>query len=268
MIKIKFPPKRSIEEIQNFFKKNRLEYFIKSSREKKVDINQMTVSSPLIPQLADLYRLYEFIILNKRTTVLEFGSGWSSVIIHLALYKLKKKYTKELENLRRNNPFELFILENSKKYLGISKKRIDIYNKFLKKRDIPKVHYCFSDIEMTTFNDLICTKYKKLPLCNPDFIYLDGPDQYNIKKDVNGISTRHIDMMPMVSDILRLEFFFTPGTIILTDGRSANVKFLEENFKRNWKHKRDEVNDQHIFWLDESSLGKYNSLQLNFYKKS
>ena len=41
---------------------------------------------------------------------------------------------------------------------------------------------------MTTFNDLIYTKYKRLPLCNPDFIYLDGPDQFNIK-NVNGIST-------------------------------------------------------------------------------
>ncbi len=267
MINIKFPPKRNTREIQNFFKKNGLDIFIKSSRGKNKEVNQMIVDAPLIPQLADLYRLYEFITLNKRTTVLEFGSGWSSLIIHLALHKLKKNYFDEVKKLRRNNPFELFLLENSKKYLGISKKRIDIYNKSQKKRDIPKVHYCFSDIEMTTFNDLICTKYKRLPLCNPDFIYLDGPDQFNIKKDVNGISTRHIDMMPMVSDILRLEYFFTPGTIILTDGRSANAKFLKDNFKRNWKHKRDEVNDQHIFWLDDPSLGKYNTLQLNFYKK-
>ena len=28
---------------------------------------------------------------------------------------------------------------------------------------------------MSTFNGRICTQYKKLPLCNPDFIYLDGP---------------------------------------------------------------------------------------------
>ena len=34
---------------------------------------------------------------------------------------------------------------------------------------------------MSTFNNRICTQYKNLPLCNPDFIYLDGPDQFNIK---------------------------------------------------------------------------------------
>ena len=93
----------------------------------------------------------------------------------------------------------------------------------MNKKNIPKVHYCYSQIEMTTFKDLISTQYKKLPLCNPDFIYLDGPDQFNIKKNVNGISTRHKDMMPMVSDILKFEYFYTPGTIILIDGRSANA---------------------------------------------
>ena len=42
----------------------------------------------------------------------------------------------------------------------------------------------FGNIEMTTFENRICTQYKKLPLCNPDFIYLDGPDQFKVKKDI------------------------------------------------------------------------------------
>ena len=58
---------------------------------------------------------------------------------------------------------------------------------------------------MTTYKSIISTEYKKLPLCNPDFIYLDGPDQFNIKGHCNGISIRHIDMMPMNSDILKIE---------------------------------------------------------------
>ena len=70
---------------------------------------------------------------------------------------------------------------------------------------------------MTTFNNRICTQYKKLPLCNPDFIYLDGPGQF-IVKNINGISTIHKDMMPMVSDILKFEYFYTPGTIIVCMG--------------------------------------------------
>ena len=118
---------------------------------------------------------------------------------------------------------------------------------------------------MTTFNNRICTQYKKLPLCNPDFIYLDGPDQFKVKKDINGISTRHKDMMPMVCDILKFEYFYTPGTIIVCDGRAANAKFLLDNFKRRWKYFNDKKNDQHIFNLIDPVLGKYNKKQLEFY---
>ena len=120
---------------------------------------------------------------------------------------------------------------------------------------------------MTIFNNIISTQYKKLPLCNPDFIYLDGPDQFNIKNEINGISTRHKDMMPMVCDILKFEYFYKPGTIIVCDGRAANAKFLKDKFKRKWKYLNDKKNDQHIFWLVDPDLGKYNKLQLEFYSK-
>ena len=40
----------------------------------------MISKEPYTPQLSDLYRLYKFVILNKRTTILEFGSGWSTLM--------------------------------------------------------------------------------------------------------------------------------------------------------------------------------------------
>ena len=75
----------------------------------------MILANPYKPEIRDLYNLYNYIILNKRITVLEFGSGWSSLIIALALDKLKKN-SKKVTNLRRNNPFELFIVENEKNF--------------------------------------------------------------------------------------------------------------------------------------------------------
>ena len=165
-----------------------------------------------------------------------------------------------------NNPFELFVIENEKKFLNISKKRIEKFNKILKIKNPIKINYTFTDVEMALFNDRICTQYKKLPLCNPDFIYLDGPNQFNIKKQINGISIRHKDMMPMNCDILKLEYFYTPGTIIVCDGRAANAKFLRDNFTRDWEYYGDRKCDQHIFYLNDPSLGKYNDLQLKFYK--
>ena len=74
-------------------------------------------------------------------------------------------------------------------------------------------------------------------------------------------------MMPMVSDILKFEYFYTPGTIIVCDGRTANAKFLKDHFKRNWKYINVQKNDQHIFWLVDPVLGKYNNLQLKFYNR-
>ena len=74
------------------------------------------------------------------------------------------------------------------------------------------------------------------PRVNPDFIYMDGPDQFNIKGKVNNITIADYEMMPMNSDILSFENFLTPGTIILFDGRTANARFLKSNFQRKWKY--------------------------------
>jgi hypothetical protein len=119
---------------------------------------------------------------------------------------------------------------------------------------------------MSEYQNKVVTSYEKLPLCNPDFIYLDGPGQYKVKGNINNISTRHPDMMPMVCDILKFEYFLNPGTIIIVDGSGANAKFLKDHFKRKWLYKYDQIHDQHFFYLNDPILGKYNKLQMRFYK--
>ena len=263
----KKPINKSRKFIENFFIKKGLKILVDLSKKKKPTINTMILKEPYAPELEDLYNLYQYVVINKRTTILEFGSGWSTLIFSLALQELTEKFSSEVKLLRRNNPFELIVIENERKYLHITKNKLLRFNKLLKIKNPTKIRYHFSDVEMTTFNNRICTQYKKLPLCNPDFIYLDGPDQFNVKNDINGISTRHKDMMPMVCDILKFEYFYTPGTIIVCDGRAANAKFLKDNFKRNWKYLNDLKTDQHIFCLDDPILGEYNKLQIELYKK-
>ena len=265
---MKKPLNKSQKFIENFFIKKGLKLLVDFSKKKKLSTNQMIANEAYIPELDDLYNLYQYVLINKRTTILEFGSGWSSLILSLALNELANKFSNEVKKLRRNNPFELFVIENEKKYLDITKNRILKFNKYLKIKKPIKIKYSLSDVEMTTFKDRICTQYRKLPLCNPDFIYLDGPDQFKVKKDINGISTRHKDMMPMVCDILKFEYFYTPGTIIVCDGRAANASFLKNHFQRKWKYVNDKKNDQHIFLLVDPALGKYNKHQLEFYDKS
>ena len=120
---------------------------------------------------------------------------------------------------------------------------------------------------MDDFNGRICTSFKNLPTINPDFIYLDGPDQFNVKGNINGINIGHKDFMPMTSDLLKIEHYLKPGTIIVVDGRAANSRFLRSNFQRKWFYFYNSINDQHVFCLEEKPLGNLNKQQLNFYFK-
>lgn len=215
-------------------------------------------AEPYPPNLIDLQRLHRFIISRKRTTIMEFGVGWSTLVFCDALSKLKLKFSDEFNRLRRSNPFELHALDNEAKYIEIAEARLP---------EKLKQHAYFyqSEVQMGTFNNRICTYYKRLPHVSPDFIYVDGPGQFNVQSDISGWSTRHKDMMPMSADILRIEHFLTPGTIIVFDGRAANARFFRSNIQRNWDYKYEEEYDQHVFELSEEPLGKFNKMQMNFY---
>ena len=144
--KYKKPINKSNKFIENFFNKKGLKLLVELSKKKKRSVNQMIVNEPFIPELDDLYNLYEYIIINKRTTILEFGSGWSTLIFSLALRELRNKFFNEVKSLRRNNPFELFVVENEKKYLNITRNTIQKFNKYLNIKDPIKIkyHFCVS----------------------------------------------------------------------------------------------------------------------------
>jgi hypothetical protein len=207
------------------------------------------------PELDDLTRLHYLIITRKITTVLEFGIGKSTLIFNDALTKNKKKYKNLVNiNLRRSNLFECHSVDN---YLVWIKK-------VRSNKNLTNVKYHYSHLEMGTFNDRACTFYKKLPNVCPDFIYLDGPDQFSVKGSIRGVTTNHQDRLPMSGDILMLEHFFLPGTLIVVDGRTANARFLKTNLQRDWIYCYDKNADQHYFELSEDPLGVYNKKQIDF----
>ena len=258
---MRHPKHLTTGQIKKYFTKFGLKSIV-NEFERSINNNH---NSAYPPDLMDLYRLHRFIIINKRICTLEFGSGWSSIVINHALKINKKKFFNLIKNknLRFPNAFEHFALENEKKYLNISRNRV---KKYFKKNN--QVNFSYSKNIMSTFNGIICNEYINLPAVNPDFIYLDGPDQFNILKKKNNISIAREDMMPMNCDLLKIEFFLTPGTIIVVDGRGANAQFLKYNFKRKWKYEFKKKYDQHVFELQEETLGKINSQQLDFYKQN
>jgi hypothetical protein len=216
------------------------------------------VVAPKSPEWDDLVRLHKIVRSRKVTTVLEFGCGYSTVIFADAIQKNQQEFGDFVSsNLRRSNPFEVHSVDDMAKYIKITKSRLP---KNLKSC----VKFTKSEVLMTTFGGRICTEYSNLPNICPDFIYLDAPSQDSAKGEISGISTRHPDRLPMSCDLLKIEHFLLPGTIILVDGRTANARFLRTNFQRNWLYQHDVLNDAHIFELVEAPLGRYNKAQIEF----
>ena len=261
-MKIIYPKNLSKINIEKFFVKIGLKQLVIESKIKiPTNLDQRKMKIPQPPDLNDLYRLYMLIFLNKRTTVLEFGTGYSTLVMHYALMENKKRFGKKKPFQRCENPFEIFTIDNNRFFSKISKNRVKKYSKNSK-----FVNFFHSEVQMINYQGNFAVEFKKLPMVNPDFIYLDGPSQWAPKNRVNNFTTAHPDMMPMSCDIAKIENFLTPGTIIVSDGRTANSTFLKNCFKRNWTFKRDIKNDQIYFILNEQSLGAHNTQQLNFYK--
>ena len=130
---MKKPQKKNQKFIENFFIKKGLKLLVDLSKKKKPTINQMIINEPLIPELDDLYNLYQYVLINKRTTILEFGSGWSSLIFSLALNELKNKIEKVLQQKK----------QSKKNIKNVSKPSKIIVNKIIEmcKKDISKKFY-------------------------------------------------------------------------------------------------------------------------------
>src|SRR3989344_3661390 len=158
---------------------------------------------------------------------------------------------------RRKDSFRVYSVDNGKNWIKECKKSFP-------KNLFDFVEFSFSKVRMTTFNGRACTLYDKIPNVCPDLIYLDAPDQYSVLGDIGGISTRSADRLPMAADILVLEPFLLPGTMIVIDGRTANVRFLMNNLQRNWTYQHFFEQDIHTLELAEKPLGKFNKKHLEF----
>ncbi len=210
---------------------------------------------PWAPELDDLSKLHWLVTSRKVITILEFGLGKSTVVFDDAL-KINQKKDHQLvkKKLRKNNQYECHSIDNHEKWID------EVRNNHV----LETVTFHKSRLIMGTFEGRACTYYDPLPNVSPDLIYLDGPDQFSVSGEIRGITTDHKDRMPMAADVLVFEHFLTPGTLIVTDGRTANARFLKANLQRNWCYCHDIAADQHYFELLETPLGVYNAFQIDF----
>ena len=94
-------------------------------------------------------------------TILEFGIGWSTIVMANALQYNIKNYLSKTENLRMSNPGQIHCLDNSKRWVKMRLK-LKKYSKI--------VNLNYSEAYMDRSNEKFAS-FKKLPKVNPDYLF-------------------------------------------------------------------------------------------------
>jgi hypothetical protein len=244
----------NIEESKKYLIDNGLEFLFKLKSSNSLDEGTIEIDSN------DLCRIHKIIRERKPFTTMEFGVGFSTIVIAQALYQNQQEWDNldEVPKLRNSKKFKHYSVDTSSYWLNQCEKLLPNHlSKY--------VNFHASDCHIKEYNGQLCHVYNNLPNIIAEFIYLDGPDPKEVKGNINGLSFDCDERTVMSADLLLMESTFLPGTFILVDGRTNNSRFLSNNFKRLYKTTWDKKGDVTTFELDEEKLGKYNILGPELY---
>lgn len=217
-------------------------------------------TAPFPPDVQDLARIHKMIRDRHSFTVLEFGVGYSTLVIADALQKNEADWEAlpQKPAIRNRFPFQVFSVDASETWIASAKTRIP---KSLESR----IHLHHSTVHIGMFQERMCHFYDHLPDIVADFIYIDGPAPKDVQGSINGMSFQCDERTVMSGDLLLMEPTLLPGTLILVDGRTNNARFLQRNFQRDWKMAFDRESDVTTFELVEDRLGPYNLIGSDFF---
>ena len=208
----------------------------------------------------DLTNLHKNILERKVFTVLEFGVGYSTIIMADALLKHKKLYNniEKKPHIRCSNMFEIHCVDSNEYWIKELKKKIENFPSIA-----GMINIIYSPVSIGKYNDRICHYYNKLPNIVPHLIYLDAPGSHDVGGEIKNINfNKNCDRTVMSGDLLFLEPTFLPGMKIIVDGRTNNAQFLKNNFQRNYiENCKDDIT---TFELLEKPLGEYNKNMLDY----
>ncbi len=191
-----------------------------------------TKAEPYAPVQADLDSLRSIILKTRRTSALEYGSGWSTTAIAEAL-----------DQLANEDGFinQLTTVDADPHYLDLALRRIPPLEGVDIAGHIASAFRSFWSGPMVSYYDFE-------PHAIPDFIYLDGPEPAQVIGWPSGGP-------PISADVLKIEPLLMPLTVLVIDGRALNARFIFANLKRRWQYRYLEDRDQHLFLLDEGFRG-------------
>lgn len=220
-----------------------------------VDILETGVQSEIPPKWDDLARLYYLVRNRKPFQILEFGSGFSTLVMASALKQnwlaYKSCLKEKNEPIANDQPF-LISVESSTKWRENTESKID------KVGLTEFVDVVYSEVTIAEYNGQICHFYDEVPDVVPDFVYLDGPDPMIVKGSIRGLSFQNPKRTVMAADLLLYESTLTPGFFMIVDGRSNNARFLQRMLKRKYDIYYHEKADVTTFELLENRLGRKN----------
>jgi len=206
----------------------------------------------IAPQVEDLVRLHRLVRERMATTVLEFGVGFSTLVLADALARNEAEFRTlpAPPRLRNSKAFQLFSVDASAHWIAEARRR-------LPSELAPRCHIGLSRVVAGTHLGRLCHYYETLPNVVPDFVYLDGPAPADVEGAVNGLDFSIDERTVMAADLLLMESTLLPGAFILVDGRTNNARFLARNFQRRFRHRFDAKADITTFELIEPPLGRH-----------
>lgn len=230
--------------------KNRLEIqdFVEDAASTSKPVMPETDAAPYAPDLNDLYYLYRLVRETAAVSVMEFGSGWSTLVFALGIFENRMSFGTHY-SVRHPNPWRLLTIEAERKWLDVTMSRMppSLVDIVVATATTPR---------LIEHNGQYASVYDELPPFVPDIIYLDGPDPDQVVGSINGFSSMNMHGLPMSADVLRIEAHLWPNTLVVSDGRIANARFLAANFKRRWQSLHDPFTDHMLMRLDESPFGR------------
>ena len=208
IIKKKFIPIYERKAIDFFKSKDFYKYFVSSNKDE------------IKPELIDLKNIFELITYRKPKCVLEFGVGFSTICISLALK----------ENEKNGFFGHLYTVDTEKFWI---KNTEDKFPSDLKKY----VTFHYSPCSVSTVNNQLVSTFDILPNISPNFIYLDGPGS-SVKGRIRGLGFDEENRRMVNSDILLYESSSPSDFFILIDRRYVNMNFLINNLKYKYTIKK------------------------------
>ncbi len=219
-----------------------------------ITILNQGLEEEIVPKWDDLVRLYFLVRERKPYEILEFGSGFSTILM---AYALKQNWEEYCNNFSCNekNRYEqprIISIESSEIWRNNTQSKIENIGL----SDFSKI--VFSSVSIAEYQGQICHFYDQLPDVVPDFVYLDGPDPSTVQGNIHGISFQNPKRTVMSGDILKYESTLLPGFFMIIDGRTNNARFLQRMLRRQYSVQYHEGADVTTFELDEPRLGRKN----------